>query len=378
MTLMVGVDVGGTKISAGVVDARGHIVEKLKRSTPSESTEQTAKVVGDAVIELLGRHQALGVGIGAAGFVDGVRSSILFAPHLAWRDEPFKQELEDRIGLQVVMENDANAAAWAETMLGAARGHQQVILVAVGTGIGAGIVINGELYRGRWGLAGEPGHYRVVPGGRLCECGNRGCWEQYASGNALVAQAREFAMRSPGAAGRLLELGGGRVAGISGPQVTQAAQEGDACALRCFETVGGWLGQGLAALAAILDPGCFVIGGGVSAAGDLLIRPARAAFEGELTGGSYRQRAEIRLAELGPDAGVIGAADLARRSLINRSAAGRNELDYSTAPLSGPSPRDGRSPSRRTITAKPPTKAATATNAAHPGAFQPSSVDRKR
>jgi glucokinase len=360
VSLTIGVDVGGTKVAVGAVDEHGHIVEKLKRSTPSTSPEQTAKVVGDAVTEMLSRHPADAVGIGAAGFVDAIRSSVLFAPNLAWRDEPLKKEIEDRVGLPVVVENDANAAAWAETLLGAGRGHEHVILIAVGTGIGAGIVINGQLYRGQWGMAGEPGHYRVVPEGRPCGCGNRGCWEQYASGNALVAEARELAMRSPGAAARLIQLGGGSAEGISGPVVTQAAREADMAALRCFEIVGGWLGQGLAALAAILDPACFVIGGGVSEAGDLLIGPARAAFADALTGGSYRTPAEIRLAELGADAGVIGAADLARRS-----------LRQSTAPLSGPSPRDGPSPRRRTTTANPPTKAITASSAAQPGTVQP-------
>jgi glucokinase len=163
-------------------------------------------------------------------------------------------------------------------------------------------------------MAGEPGHYRVVPDGRLCGCGNHGCWEQYASGSALAAEAREFARRSPGAAVRLLQLAGGSVEGITGSQVTQAAQEGDPVAARCFGTVGGWLGQGLADLAAILDPGCFVIGGGVSDAGELLLGPARAAFEKALTGGSYRHAAEIKLAELGADAGIVGAADLARNT----------------------------------------------------------------
>jgi glucokinase len=314
MNLTIGIDVGGTKIFAGVVDAAGRMVEKLKRSTPAASPEQTARVIGEAILELLGRHKVGAVGIGAAGFVDSVRSKILFAPNLAWRDEPLKQQVEEHVGLPVVVENDANAAAWAETSLGAARGYEHVIFIGVGTGIGAGIVINGQLYRGRWGIAGEPGHYRVVPEGRLCGCGNRGCWEQYASGNALVAEAREFARRSPGPAVRLLQLGGGVAEGINGPEVTQAAREGDAVALRCFEIVGGWLGQGLAALAAVLDPECFVIGGGVSEAGDLLIGPAQAAFADALPGGSYRQHAEIRLAQLGADAGLIGAADLARRS----------------------------------------------------------------
>jgi glucokinase len=385
MSLTIGIDVGGTKVAAGVVNSRGRIIEKLKRPTPSASPERTAGVIAEAVTDLLGRHQAEAVGIGAAGYVDAVGSDILFAPNLAWRNEPLKEQVEDQVGLPVLVENDANAAAWAETMLGAARGHDHVMLVAVGTGIGAGIVINGRLYRGQWGIAGEPGHYRVVPDGRLCGCGNRGCWEQYASGSALVAEAREFARRSPGPAVRLLQLGGGAAEGINGPEVTQAAHEGDAAALRCFEIVGAWLGQGLAALAAILDPGCFVIGGGVSEAGDLLIRPARAAFEDALTGGSYRPHAEIKLAQLGADAGVIGAADLARRALAGGKLAGGKLTGrklaaraQSTAPLSGPAPRDGPSPSRRTSTTKPVTKAAIAASAAQPGTVQPTSVATSR
>ena len=314
MALTIGVDVGGTKVAAGVVDEHGRIVAKLKRSTPAASPAQTADVISDVVLELLRDHHVQAVGLGAAGFIDKAKTAVLFAPNLAWRDEPVKKKVEDRIGLPVLVENDANATAWAETIFGAARGHEHVVLVTVGTGIGAGIVVNGRLYRGRWGVGGEPGHYRVVPDGRLCGCGNRGCWEQYASGNALVAEAREFAARSPGGAVRLLQLGGGTPEGITGPAITQAAREGDPAALRCFDIIGSWLGQGLADLAAILDPGCFVIGGGVSEAGELLLRPARAAFQASLPGAAYRPLAEIRLAELGPDAGLVGAADLARRS----------------------------------------------------------------
>ena len=207
MSLTIGVDVGGTKVAAGVVDEHGHIVEKLKRFTPAASPGGTIAVIADVVNELLARYEVDAVGIGAAGFVDQTRSTVLFAPNLAWRDEPVKKQVEERIGRPVVVENDANAAAWAEAKLGAARGLEQVLLITVGTGIGAGIVLDGRLYRGRFGSAGEPGHYRVVPEGRLCGCGNRGCWEQYASGSALVAEARDFARRSPEAAARLLQLG---------------------------------------------------------------------------------------------------------------------------------------------------------------------------
>jgi len=313
MSLTIGVDVGGTKIAAGVVDEDGTILEMLKRPTPAANASGTIEVISDAVKELLGRNKVEAVGIGAAGFVEESRSAVLFAPNLAWRREPVARQVEERTGLPVVVENDANAAAWAEVRLGAGRGHEHVVLITIGTGIGAGVVLNGELYRGRWGMAGEPGHYRVVPDGRLCGCGNRGCWEQYASGSALVAEARDFARRSPGAAVRLLQLAGGTPEGIQGPEVTIAAREGDAGALRCFEIVGRWLGEGLADLAAILDPGCFVLGGGVSDAGDLLLGEVRAAFENGLTGRQYRAHAIIVLAELGPDAGLIGAADLARR-----------------------------------------------------------------
>ena len=313
MSLTIGVDVGGTKVAAGVVDSSGRVIEKIKRSTPAASARRTAVVIGDVVTELLERHPAQAVGIGAAGFIEESGSTVLFAPNLAWRDEPVKAQVERRVSIPVVVENDANAAAWAEVALGAARGHRHAMLITVGTGIGAGLVLNGELYRGQWGIAGEPGHYRVVPGGRLCGCGNRGCWEQYASGSALVAEAREYARRSPEAAVRLLQLGGGAPENITGPAITQAAREGDPGAIECFDVVGRWLGEGLADLAAILDPGCFVIGGGVSDAGDMLLGPARAAFRQHLTGRQHRPEAEIKLAELGADAGLIGAADLARR-----------------------------------------------------------------
>ena len=231
MSLTIGVDVGGTKVAAGVVDEHGTIVEKLKRATPAARPDDTADVIAEAVLELLSRHQVSAVGIGAAGFVDETRSTVLFAPNLAWRDEQVKKRVEDRIGRPVVVENDANAAAWAESKLGAARGQQHVMMITVGTGIGAGIVIEGKLYRGHWGSAGEPGHYRVVPDGRLCGCGNRGCWEQYVSGSALVSEARELARRAPSGSVRLLQLGGGTPDGIDGPAVTQAAREGDAGAL---------------------------------------------------------------------------------------------------------------------------------------------------
>jgi glucokinase len=378
MTLAIGVDVGGTKVAAGVVDEEGRILAKLKRSTPAASPARTEQAIADVVTELLAQvppDQITAIGLGAAGFVDSARATMLFAPNLAWRDEPLKQRVQERLGREVVVENDANASAWAEARFGAARGYRDVMLVAVGTGIGASIIIGGELYRGRWGIAGEPGHVRVVPDGRLCGCGNRGCWEQYSSGNALVAEAREFARRTPEGAMRLLQLGGGRPEGISGPEITQAATEGDPAALRCFQTVGGWLGQGLADLAAILDPACFVIGGGVSEAGDLLLDPARSAFERALTGRGHRPYAEIKVAQLGQDAGIVGAADLARDTTTPHPTAAPQSTAPSS-PSSGP-PGPGEF-IRNTSTANPATNAATAQNTANPDSSQCAAVATTR
>jgi glucokinase len=311
MSLSLGIDVGGTKVAAGVVDPGGRVVEKLRRSTPASAGGAIA-VIGEVIEELRSRHQVAAVGLGVAGFVDETRCEVRFAPHLPWREEPVQQKVEGMAGVPVVVENDANASAWGEVRFGAARGEQEVVFVGVGTGIGTGLVLGGRLYRGRWGMAGEAGHYQVVAGGRPCACGKQGCWEQYASGTALAAEARAAVRQAPAKAARLLELAGGSAAAISGMHVTQAAREGDAAAVRCFEAVGTWLGHGLAALAAILDPACFVVGGGVSEAGDLLLGPARHAYQQRLTGAGHRHEARIMLAELGTDAGLVGASDLAR------------------------------------------------------------------
>lgn len=314
MALTIGVDIGGTKVAAGVVDEQGRILQKVRRPTPSNSPQETAEAIAEVVDILKTTHgEVTAVGLGAAGFVDETRSTVLFAPNLAWRDEPIKDKVEGLVGLPVVVENDANAMAWGEARFGAGRGQDYLVCVTLGTGIGGGIIFGGELYRGGFGMGAEVGHFRVVPDGRRCGCGNRGCWEQYASGRALTTEAQELARVAPARAGRLLELGNGTPEGISGPEVTQAAREGDEAALECFRTVAAWLGQGLADLAAILDPHGFIIGGGLSEAGDLLLLPTKKAFAEALTGRGHRAIADVRIAELGPDAGIVGAADLARR-----------------------------------------------------------------
>lgn len=308
-------DIGGTKVAAGVVDAHGTILATTYRNTPAHDVAQIEDSICAVVRELTCQFDVEAVGVGAAGFIDARRSTVMFAPNLAWRDEPLQASLQRRMGLCVVIENDANAAAWAEVRFGAGRGAEHVVALTVGTGIGGGIVINGQLLRGQFGAAAEMGHLTVVPDGRRCGCGLRGCWEQYVSGRALVREAHELVRASPEITGELVRLAGGRPECITGQMVTQAALGGDTAALRCFDVMGTWLGRGLAGLAAILDPGLFIIGGGVSAAGEVLRAPASAAFESFLTGGGYRPAAELRIAELGPEAGLVGAADLARITL---------------------------------------------------------------
>ena len=250
--------------------------------------------------------------MGAAGYIDKARSVVLFAPNLAWRDLDLKADLESTLGLHVVVENDANAAAWGEFQFGAGHDVDDLLLVTVGTGVGGGVVLDGSLYRGAFGVGAEIGHMRVVPGGILCGCGNRGCFEMYASGSALVREARAAARAGSLLAADLLDRAGGDVDAITGPLITESAQAGDVFALEQLASLGTWLGEGIASLTAVLDPAVVVIGGGVSAADDLLLDPVRQAFATQLTGRGHRPMLEIRKARLGNRAGLIGAADLTR------------------------------------------------------------------
>ncbi|HYO38183.1 MAG TPA: ROK family glucokinase [Nocardioidaceae bacterium] len=313
MGLAVGIDVGGTKIAGGVVDERGRILAMARRESPATDTDAIEQSIEELVEELRHEHVVTAVGVGAAGFVDARRSTVLFAPNLAWRDEPLRADLEKRIDLPVVVENDANAAAWGEFVFGAGEDVSDSLLVTVGTGVGGGIVHAGELHRGAFGVAAEIGHLRVVPGGRLCGCGNRGCWEQYASGTALVRDTRDQARQGSLIARGLVDRAGGDVDAITGPLITEAAQDGDPFAREQLTSLGRWIGEGIASLAAVLDPAVVIIGGGVSEAGELLLQPVRAHFAANLTGRHYRPELQVRPARLGNKAGLIGAADLARR-----------------------------------------------------------------
>ena len=313
MGYTIGIDVGGTKVLGGVVDEFGSVLTSARRDTPREGGTALTDTIADVAKELISKYPIDSVGVSAAGFVSSDRKTMLATPNIAgWNGVDLDAQLTSLIGLPVVIENDANAAAWGEARFGAGRGKRHMLLLTVGTGIGGGIVVNGELYRGAFGIAAEIGHIRVVPEGHLCGCGARGCFEQYGSGNALMRHAREAIAASPDIARNLLSRGDGTLEGLTGAAIADAARDGDAVALAAFNTTGQWLGAGIASLSVILDPECVVIGGGVIAAGDILLKPTREALERYMPFASKHPSPEIIAAELGNEAGLVGVADLAR------------------------------------------------------------------
>ncbi|TVL90921.1 ROK family glucokinase [Streptomyces sp. SAJ15] len=312
MGLTIGVDIGGTKIAAGVVDEEGAILDTSRVPTPP-TPEGVVDAIADAVRTVSAGYDVEAVGIGAAGYVDDKRATVLFAPNIRWRHEALKDKVEKRVELPVVVENDANAAAWGEYRFGAGQGHDDVVCITLGTGLGGGIIIGGKLHRGRFGVAAEFGHIRVVPDGLLCGCGSQGCWEQYASGRALVRYARQRASATPENATALLALGDGTPEGIEGKHISDAARQGDKVAIDSFRELARWAGAGLADLASLFDPSAFIVGGGVSDEGDLVLDPIRTSFRRWLVGAQWRPHAQVLAAQLGGKAGLVGAADLARQ-----------------------------------------------------------------
>lgn len=312
-SLTIGVDIGGTKVLGGVVDASGKILTTHRKDTPKQGGEALTQTIADVIIELKKEYAAQAVGISAAGFVSSDRKTMLATPNISgWNGVNLEYEISSRVNLPIVIENDANAAAWGEAQYGAGRGESQMMMLTIGTGIGGGIVVNGVLHRGAFGIAAEFGHLRVVPEGHLCGCGARGCFEQYASGNALMRHTREAIAAAPDASHNLLERGNGTTEGLTGRHITEAARDGDMVALAAFNTTGQWLGAGIASLSVLLDPACVVIGGGVIDAGEILLKPTREAVERYMPFQGKHPSPRIVAAELGNDAGVVGAADLAR------------------------------------------------------------------
>lgn len=313
--LTIGIDVGGTKIAAGLVDSRGRVLARRRSDTNPSDGSAMLRTLADLVKgpELTSPGPVAAVGVAAPGLVDG--PTVVFAPNIpAWRNAAVGDELSDLVGLPVILENDANAAGWGEARHGAGIGHANQICVTVGTGIGGAFVVDGGLVRGGWGFGGEVGHLVLDPDGPPCPCGLRGCWETYASGTALVRDARRRAALADDDATSLLALGDGTPDGLTGQHIKEAAAHGNPIALAAYEACGASLGRGLAILITLLDPTIVVISGGVADAGDLLLNPARRVMIETTFAQSRRPGVLIVGAALGPDAGVVGVADQARRA----------------------------------------------------------------
>lgn len=309
----IGVDLGGTKMLLGVLDSGAEAVWESRERSAGEGEEELVELLVREVGEArAARGGVATVGMGIPATIDFGGGIAISAVNLPIENLPLRDLVEERTGLPAFLDNDANVAALAEQLFGAARGARNAIMLTIGTGVGGGLVLGGEIYRGSTGAGAELGHMTIEMDGPLCQgnCPNRGCIETFASGTALGREGLAAAEREPGSAlGKLLAAG----EPVDGKAVTVAAQAGDATAIGVFDLVGKRLGVALASYANIFEPEVIVVGGGVMAAGDLLLEPARS----ELAARALRpmDRTPVVAAELGEDAGMIGAAAMARIEL---------------------------------------------------------------
>jgi glucokinase len=313
----IGIDIGGTKIAGALVDEDGEIVTQLRKPTPAGDSAALEDIVVEMINELADGTDAVAAGVAAAGFIDASQSIVYYAPNINWRHEPFREKLEARVSVPVIIENDANAAGWAEYRFGAGRHSSDMVMLTIGTGVGGAIVAGGRLFRGGFGAGAELGHMRVVPNGLPCGCGANGCIEQYGSGRALQRYANTLA--DAGGIGQALADMRTKSGGyLHGKEIGELIAQDDPGAIQALRQLGDWLGQACASFAAVLDPQVFVFGGGVAAAGEKLLAPIRQAFFQTLPARGYHPEPQFRIAELVNDAGVVGAADGARSHAMAR------------------------------------------------------------
>lgn len=311
----VGIDIGGTKIAGALVDEAGTIVKELRVPSPIDDSSQMIDAISSVIEQLTANEKVVGVGVAAAGFLSADREIMYLAPNIAaWRNEPLKSRIESKTSYPVLLENDANAAGWAEFRFGAGKDVQSMIMLTIGTGVGGAIISEGKLLKGGFGIGGELGHVLSVPEGRVCGCGLKGCLETYASGTALLLAARKLAISDNSKGLRLKELAAAE-GELSGEMVYQAIMEGDAGANELIIELGTYLGKAIGTVfVPVLDPEIAVIGGGVSAVGEKLMSPIRDAYEKSVPAKGYRPELKVVKASFLNQAGLIGAADLARQA----------------------------------------------------------------
>ena len=304
----ISVDVGGTKIAATVVSPEGKILNETRYPTQAVPPNRLVGTIAEAITEVKDGFEVGGVCLAVPGLILAAENKVIFSPNLhEIEDIRLDEEMGERTGMSVTVENDANAAAWGEFRFGAGRDVEHLTFITLGTGVGGGVITHGVLLRGAQGAGGELGHVTVDPTGPRCGCGNHGCLEALASGTAIQRRAREIANDRPGSAlGRLaIERQ------VLGEDVTRLAQEGDEAAISVLEETGRWLGIGLAGFVNTFNPEVIAVGGGASRAGEFVLAPARKEVQLRARSPS-RDLVEIKEATLGPESGVLGAAALAR------------------------------------------------------------------
>ncbi len=312
----IGIDIGGTKIAGALVSEIGEIIAEDRLPTPSGDSDEIVDAVVAMIERLAEGQDVAAAGVAAPGFIDTAQSIVYYTPNIGWRNEPLRARLAERLDLDITIDNDANAAGWAEFRFGAGRLVSDMTMLTIGTGVGGAIVTRDRLFRGGFGAGAELGHLRMVPDGLPCGCGARGCIEQYGSGRALLRMANAIA--DVAGIGRGLATVRGHNGSLSGQDVAALIVDGDPGALQALRELGHWLGQACASLSAVLDPQLFVFGGGVAAAGDLLLDPIREAYLAHLPARGFHPEPEFVIAELVNNAGVVGAADLARQHAESR------------------------------------------------------------
>ena len=305
-SLTIGVDIGGTNMRAAVVDAHGQILDRAATLTPNSEGVLVDKLVA-LVDTLRDRHEISAVGLAVAGFLDPECTQVRFAPHLPWRGAPVRDIMTHRLGIPVRLEHDANSAAWGEYVFGQAQQAETWVYFSVGTGIGATIMHQGEIFRGSFGMAPEFGHVTVVPGGRQCSCGKRGCLERYASGTALADTVLELADECPEyRRSSLLHTAS------TGEEIMAAAREGDPLGQAVVAEFARWLGIGLSFVADVIDPELIVLGGGVMGNHDLFLPRAHEVMGESMVATTHRPHPQVSIAKLGSAAGMVGVAHLSR------------------------------------------------------------------
>ncbi|MDD5953369.1 MAG: ROK family protein [Oscillospiraceae bacterium] len=314
--LYVGIDVGGTNIAAGVLDEDHYIIGRASKKikVPCPHRELCSQILDVAKSALQTCSASLrdveSIGIGIPGAVDRETGVVTFSSNLFVEEFKIKEMLETIVGKPVFVENDANAAAYGEFLCGSLRNCKNGVALTLGTGIGCGIILDGKLYRGANGAAGEVGHMTIEMGGRLCNCGRHGCWERYASATGLIQTTREYLINHPDRNASMMALIGGNISNIDGKTAFAGKAEGLPLAAEIVDIYIHHLGCGLVNVINLLDPDTICIGGGLAGAGDMLLEPLSAYVEKEKYG--HNQEVQLCLAALGNDAGIIGAANLGR------------------------------------------------------------------